>query len=308
MNAPTNTPLTDAQIIRLLNTTGHLRRPFGTPDQGPWPLADLDFLTLQVAEAKEAIKSYQSMYAAQLEPLIAKHHPQRQSAAIIVDGDVGPAMRELLSQPRCQCPDYMMGPQALQGTGNWKGCQNIGNFHAAIVRFTNQPPAFLAPHFETVWSRVVQAYEELGLRFIRDDNSARSNIDISFVKPDGGWIGLAIVGQNETCATRIWARFDNAYQPPNIVSEWTTLIKHELGHNCGLSHSSGGVMNSYIVAGLPISWKNDPSYPLLAKRYGGQPIPNTPAARELMLTWKYPNGSYEDVMPVTGPITGPFPH
>jgi hypothetical protein len=300
--------LTDAQIIRLLDTTGHLRRPFGTPDQGPWPITELDHLTLEVAEVREAVKSYQAMYATQLEPLIATHHPQRQSAAVIVDGEIGPAMLDLLNQPRCRCPDYMMGPEQLVGSGNWKGCHGIGDFHAAIVRVANALPPFLTPHFGAIWQRVVQSYEEIGLRFVRDDTSARPNIDISFVEPDGGWIGLAIVGQNETCATKIWARFDKDYRPANIVSEWTTLIRHELGHNCGLGHSQGGCMNSYIVAGLLPTWRGDPSYPLLAKRYGGQPVPGShPENRPLVICRKNADGTYEEVMTVEGPISGPFP-
>jgi hypothetical protein len=52
-----------------------------------------------------------------------------------------------------------------------------------------------------------------------------------------------------------------------------TLIKHELGHNSGLGHSRGGVMNPSIINGLPVSWKNDPSESQLRKWYGGEPVP-----------------------------------
>lgn len=300
--------LTDAQIIRLLDVTGHLRRPFGAPDQGPWPAADLEALTLQASEARAAVASYQAMYSQQLSELIAKHHPDRRSPAPVIDGEVGPATMELLSMPRCECADYAAElEEPLLGAGNWRGCYGIGQFHSAVVKFMNAAPDFLAPQLDAVWVRVVQAYDEIGLRLTRDDQSDHANIEVSFVVPDGGWIGLAIVGQGQTCGTTIWARFDRSYRPANVLSEWTTLIKHELGHNCGLQHSNGGVMNPYIVAGLPVSWKNDVSYPLLKRLYGGEPVPGSRMERELVAGYLYQDGHFEKLMTIPqSAVTGPF--
>lgn len=302
--------LTDIEIIRLLNSTGHLAQPFGKP-QGFWPLPELDTLTLQVNEVREAIRSFQSLYAANLAPLIAKHHPDRSSPDVIVDGEIGPATAELLATPRCHCPDYAAAEVAEAfGNGNWRGCHGIGEFHCAKVKIVGSPPSFLAPVWNEVWARVVAAYDEIGLRFELTTGSDY-NTTVEFVRPNGGWIGLAIVGSGAlSCSSKIWAKFDNAFRPANVLSEWTTLIKHELGHNCGLQHSSGGVMNPYIVAGLPVSWKGDPSYSLLARRFGGQPIPRKdpvpPSPPKLMITRKYSDGRYEDLMEVPASNTGGF--
>lgn len=296
--------LTDRQIIERLKLYGHLERPRGVPS-GLWPT--IDELTLDAPPVQAAIESFQVMHAAVLEPLVAKHHPERSSTAVVADGKIGPATEELLETARCRVPDYAFS-EPLLGSGSWKGCHGIGEFHAAKVKInTAGLPSFLAPVFDEVWRRTVESYEEVGLRFMRDDTTLRPQIEISFVKPDGGWIGLAIVGQNETCSTpSIWARFDKGYQPANVLSEWTTLFKHELGHNCGLSHSSGGVMNPYVLKGLPVSWKGDPSHNLLVKRFGGVPVPGGgPVSRERVIAWRYPDGRYETILVIPADTASP---
>jgi hypothetical protein len=263
-------------------------------------------LTTSDQVVRDAIESYQAFHMPVMEPILAAFYPRSTSPSVKLDGLLGPATTQLLETARCACPDYdaaLAGEQA--GSGNWSGCHGIGNFHAAVVRFRNQPPAFLLSVIDTVWSRVVDAYAELGLLFQRDDTADTSNVDISFVQPDGGWIGLAIVGQGQRCGDQIWAKFDRGYQPANVLSEWTTLIKHELGHNCGLSHSSGGVMNPYIVGGLPVSWRNDPSWGLLASRFGGQPVPRAPQQRDLVLAWQYGN-RFEVIQKIDTTGGGPF--
>jgi hypothetical protein len=305
--------LDDAQVIKLLDKTGHIRRPFGSADSGPWPTEQLEVLTLEASAVEIAVASYQAMYSREL-ARISAHHTPGASASALINGHVDDVTRELMSKPRCECPDFALGEEPLLGTGNWKGCYGIGDFHCCVVKFMNAPPAFLAPHFDLVWARTVQAYAEIGLKLVTADevNATFANIEVSFVTPDGSWIGLAIVGQGETCGTKIWAKFDKNYlsqaDSSRIISEWTTLLKHEIGHNCGLGHSNGGVMNSYIVAGLPVSWLGDPSMPILKRLYGGVPVPGVgPVERELVTGWLYSDGKFEKIMTLPGPVTGPFP-
>lgn len=275
--------MTDAQIIALLESTGHLRFPFGVPDSVP-PVGNPGYPTrLDDPIVMAGIESYQSFMAPALEPLIAKHHPQRTSAAVRIDGVVGPAMQELFDQPRCEYPDYgLVGAAQAIGSGSWKSCHGIGDFHSASVRINRTNlPAFLEPLFDEVLTRVRKAYDEVGLRFHFDDR-APVQTEMSFVNSSDGWIGLAIVpGTALSCsASPIWLRLLATYRGGStneaIIQQWTSLIKHELGHNCGLSHSSGGVMNPSIVNGLPWSWKGDPSEGLLKSRFGGVPIPADP--------------------------------
>ena len=261
-------------IITKLHHYGHLRVP----------IQDLDKLTLSHPLVIDAARSYQQMMAYEFQPLVAQMHGRMP----VYDGHIGPATMALFDIARCDVPDFAF--DEATGAGSWpSGCNpNWALNHVITVAFTNKPPVFLAPVFETVWQNVVAAYAEIGIYLIREDGNANANITASFVTPDGGWIGLAIVGRGQRCNTSIWARFDVGYgrnfPQDRLINLWTSLIKHELGHNMGLSHSQGGVMNPSILYGLPVSWIGDPSHPLLVRWFGGVPVPIDPQGPEMWVT------------------------
>lgn len=269
-----------AVIISVLEKTGHLRNPFGVPQVVTAVGAPGYPTSLQDPLVVRAVQSYQSFMAPAIEPLIAKHYPERASASVQVDGQVGPAMQELFDAPRCEYPDHGINhPDAAIGSGSWKSCHDIGNFHSASVQIDRSNlPSFLAPVLDEVLRRVTAAYDEIGLRFYFDARSPIQTV-LSFVTSSDGWIGLAIVpnGALSCSSNPIWLQLLATYKGGNtneaIVTQWTSLMKHELGHNCGLSHSSGGVMNPSIINNLPVSWKGDPSEQLLRSRFGGVAIP-----------------------------------
>lgn len=257
-------------IVQLLDRTGHLRRPFGKEQALATPVEQL---RLKDPEVIAAIASYQDFLSVPLEQLAQKTHGR----AAYHDGDIGPATRALFDLPRCGHPDYGPDVMAAVGSGSWKRCHDVGDFHCAIVKVDKRNmPAFLQPMFDEAFARAAAAYAQIGLKFIRDDNAANPNIDFSFVTSSDGWIGLAIVGQNQSCSSRIWCRYLATYRPQNILREWITLIMHELGHNAGLQHSRGGVMNPSIVVGLNGTWLGDVSHSILVRFYGGQPVPDGP--------------------------------
>lgn len=208
---------------------------------------------------------------------------------LVPDGNLGPATLRAMSLPRCACPDNDAF-EPLVGTGGWQNCHGADGMHHAIVLVDpRNKPSFLESLFEDILRRVQKAYAEIGLlfRFCESQNGPivdlltgervtpqGVNIDFTFTRGNG-WIGLAIVGNgsNQQCASKIWAQFEYRYQPRDIVNEWVTLIKHELGHNCGLRHTSGGVMNPGIINGLPNDWvSSDPSTRTLKKWFGGEPV------------------------------------
>lgn len=226
------------------------------------------------------------------------------------DGIIGPAMIDLVNTTRCMVPDYappegaaftfsdpyiqqvcerMQETEAAIGTGNWKSCHNIGNFHCATIGIDDSNlPSFLRPVWLQVLRNVRQSYAGVGLlwKYISKDGidvltgeqfSGVINTQLSFSTRSSGWIGLAIVGVNETCGSKIWCRFLSTYKggsdTTSIATQWTTLVKHELGHNCGRSHTNGGVMNPSIINNLPISWDSDPSASWLRLQFGGVPVP-----------------------------------
>lgn len=259
----------DRLLIQNLWDYGHFNNP-AFPDTLNVEERDLDGLTLRHTVVQQAVRSYQQFMLGDLE-LYSQAVHMRPAA---VDGEVGPATRAIIEIERCGCPDYTREELPAVGTGNWKECWGVKGFHGVSVHVDRSGmPSFLAPVWGQVQANVTAAYAEMGLRIFWDDPSKRPNIDVSFVGRSSGWIGLAIVGRGQSCNGRIWAKFLASYRggssPESIVRQWTTLVKHELGHNCGLSHSRGGVMNPSIVNNLPISWKGDPSHRQLANWFGG---------------------------------------
>lgn len=287
--------LSEQDIIHRLDKFGHLRHPFGQ-DQSV-PIADVNKLNVNSPEVRTAVESYQAFHAVPLEQIIARNNPQLSSPAARITGDIDEDTAELLSTSRCHTPDYDPTVARAVGTGNWKRCHGVGEFHCATIKIVGSVPAHIAPFFEDMLeNEVVARYRQMGLYFKRDQKlpDAQVNILISFVDPPSNdrWIGLAIVGNGLNCSSRIWAKFDRGYKPANVRREWSTLITHELGHNCGLGHTNGGVMNPYIIAGLPKVWTEaDPSYRTLVQRYGGKPIPGggggSPRVFDLVLAKRY---------------------
>lgn len=255
--------MTDQEIVDLLTVTGHMAYPHGEFNsygaiQGTPP---------SEKSVRRAIQSYQEFHAQCLDPLCLEHHGR----VLRCDGKPGDATYELFDQPRCRCPDYGPDVQAATGSGSWKSCHNIGEFHAAKAYIDGRNmPGFLQDDFEEIWSNTVAAYDAIGLRWIRTDDKSEANTVISW-QTGRGWIGLAIVGQDQKCGSQIWAKFSPSYNPSKTVRMWSGLFCHELGHNAGLQHTRGGIMNSYLLS-LPASWEGDPSRPILARKYGGVPV------------------------------------
>ena len=229
------------------------------------------------------------------------------------DGEIGPAMKAFFAEDipkRCPVPDYappkgvsfqfadpalqqvvlaMQQAEPVLGIGNWKSCHNIGDAHCAIVLVD---PTNMPIHVKRNWTEIIRlvqkSYADVGLLFRFLDQSRRDyltgevidsniNIDMSWVTRSDGWIGLAIVGTDQSCGDRIWAKFVSTYvggsADHQIVQQQVSLFKHEFGHNCGFGHTSGGVMNPSLVNGLPTEWAaGDPTTPKLKQAFSGVPV------------------------------------
>ena len=263
--------MTDQEIIQLLFDTGHLRHPFGERVELPRDMAQQP-LTHSVVE--RAMASYHDFNSVCLEPLCIKHHGRPARA----NGVYGPATAELLELPRCGCPDYGKevhphNVQAAIGTGSWAGCHGVGDFHAATVFVDDKymTPSWRA-EFDEIWALSAAAYAEIGLRWTRTDDRKAANTVLSFERNPRGWIGLAIVGSNQSCGSQIWLKLAASYAPRDSIPMRTKVTMHEKGHNAGMGHSRGGVMNAYVMDGVPATWKGDPSESILKRYYGGKPV------------------------------------
>jgi len=294
--------------IRTAYEFGHFWSPENT--DGPNVHAeDLKNLTAADPVVIRALMSLSKMDPARYTEEVLKAHGRLPD----FDGELGPAMEAFVQLGRCPVPDHSPPPgvvfafddpdiqrvvermqdnqsEPAQGSGGWAGCHGVGNFHSAMIRVNPfGMPSFLRPLFPEVIKRVQYSYAGVGLllRFVDQSKtdllvggalSGTVNSEMSFVSNSSGWIGLAIVGQNERCDSTIWCKFLSTYQggstPEQIIQQWVTLIKHEIGHNTGRGHTPGGVMNSSIVNGLPTEWAvNDPSTNWMKQQFGGVPVP-----------------------------------
>ena len=287
-------------VIAILWETGRL---FSVPQ------ASLGTLTLRDQVVIDALIDLTKFHAAEIAARTLDQHGRLP----VFDGEIGPATTDFLIvdiPKRCPVPDYappkgvvfqfadpalqevamaMQAAEPALGVGNWKSCHNIGEAHCATVLVNpDNLPGHVQPVFKDVLRLVQKAYADVGLLFLFVDGNKKDlltgavvesniNIDMSFVRSSDGWIGLAIVGTNQTCGSRIWCRFLATYtggnSPAQVTQQWVSLIKHELGHNCGFSHTSGGVMNPSLINGLPTEWAaGDPTTPKLKKQFSGVPV------------------------------------
>ena len=281
----------ELRFIRDLDELGHLRH---SPDNPAGlalpPDTSLDALTFRDEAVKGALHSRALFQADIYTEAVWRHHGRLPHW----DRELGPAALELLNTQRCWVPDFepvIEHGQGEAGVGNWKGCHDVGDFHSAAVRVDRRGiGSHLRPHFKTVLEHVQNAFSAKGMLWHFVDAETNQNlltgaeweanfqIDFTFVQRSSGWIGLAIVGQNQTCASRIWCRYLATYSPRDIVNMWFVLIAHELGHNCGSGHERGGIMNATIRSGLPtgVIGETDAFHRFVVREFGGRPVDDRP--------------------------------
>lgn len=218
------------------------------------------------------------------------------------DGIYGPISNHALTKrlTGCGVPD-VLSDEALQaiGRGSWpQPCQKGG---VLIHVDESGLPDQLRPHWPRVVQTVFASYASIGLKMALTSDRSRCQITVDFVRPSGGWIGLAEFN-NQSCSDRVFNRLSKFYLPSAIFDQWCRLFAHELGHNCNLPHTNGGVMNPVILSGTYTSWqRSDPSWSRLAGYFGGEPIdepkpPKPPETPKVIATFEVPvAGAYQIV-------------
>lgn len=185
----------------------------------------------------------------------------------------------LFSIERCGCPDI----SPLTGSGSWPvGChQEWPSNHSFAVYFTESTrPQHWNNTFQDAWDLVISAYSDIGIAFFETTNRSKANTIVTWQR-GAGWIGLAIVPNSPRCGQQIWAKYDNSYgssfSRERMVNQFAYLMAHEFGHNMGLGHTRGGIMNASLTNGTfsETQWRNDPAYSTLRRWFGGEPIAPT---------------------------------
>lgn len=248
----------------------------------------VDLPTLQPTDkvVKAALRAYQNVMSQAFDPIALELHGR----PAIRDGEFGPATERLLKVERCghrDFPDPDAPRQALGTNGNWKGCHGIGNFHCCVVRITDNVPSHWKPIFGDILNIVTEGYRVIGCQlywtgpgapFDTAPEGARHQTEMQWVSFSSGWIGLATVVLGMSCnASPIFNRYLASYlsgsSRETCLAMLPTLVMHELGHNHGCEHTSGGIMNPSILR-VKQSWIGDPAENFFKRQYGGEPVPS----------------------------------
>lgn len=223
---------------------------------------------------KRALKLYQSFFRDDLTTIQAESG----YTSCNTNGVLDEATITHMEQPRCGCADFLEG-ETLGGSGSWPmGCHGSGKFHRVRIYFDQEGmPTHWKPVFDEAWLLVQASYRDMGIDLERVALKSKANITVSWER-SRSWIGLAIVGRNLTCSKVIWAKFDNQYGKSftreQLINQLAMLLAHEFGHNMGLSHSNGGVMNPTLsrFKFTTTSWRRDPQEPTMRRWFGGVPF------------------------------------
>jgi hypothetical protein len=258
----------DAQYLERVFRLGYLQHPMMPDEAHQMTLEDFTVLRMDHQLVRMAMRGFQLFNG--LRP----------------DGINGDVTSAALVAERCGFPDFGdLDPEtglpipvaAATGSGAWPaGCipglypmNHATTFHVA----RNGMPDWLEPHLAQIIRETIDAYDAIGWRLVEVDDRSAANIHLSFENLGGNVLGLAQVGGGFLqCESRLWGKYNPNWRPADIVREWGTLWRHEIGHIAGLRHTNGGIMNATLEHGLPPTWRNDPSRPTLVSYYGGDPV------------------------------------
>ena len=272
--------MNDQQIIRWLWRYGHFaNKRFANPLNVKE--SDLKFLRITDRVVQDAAASIQSLDL-QAELLVHKHHDGR---ALQIDGDIGPATKELLTKPRCGCPDYRRDDEAT-GSGPWPvpGCdpmrKNRAKEHSIRINVNTAGMPYSLDYWKSFIGRTVRCAAEFGLsaRYILDGDPSKAEIAVTFASladdgsgiPEDAVIGRNYFPQRGTYNQTIKGWITTRWNPSSIILHSCLWMHEQLGHGAGFEHTRGGIMNPSILPIDPLTWRGDPHESRARDWYGGE--------------------------------------
>lgn len=270
--------ISDQGVLEFLHNYGHM--DWADHD-------DLGKLDLKNKDVQAAVASFQSLDI-NAEHLARKHH----SRALRIDGDVGPATRELMTLPRCGCRDKptaegKMISEAIaeaQGSGSWPipGCNladsDRDKVHSVRINLRTSGMQLSQSYLDKCIEAAQRCYEEMGVRgvYILNGDPREAEMDIRFEHLRGSVIGWNQFPTPGTCNQVIDGRLDIGYTPSNWLWFANLMVHEHLGHGAGLNHTRGGIMNPSIVLVDPLSYRGDTSERTMRRYFGGVDVGPTP--------------------------------
>ncbi len=238
--------------------------------------SSLKNLTVYDREAKAMIAGFQSFLSNDFN----RHSYAVNGRTGYPDGELGPATLAHITEERCEVPDFFPPEHEAykQGTGNWKGCWGIGDFHCCRDKVDDRlMPAHVKRNWPAIVTTVQAAYAQMGLLWLPSKDWSEYNTDLYWKTKSTGWIGLASVMNGRTCGKSGMNSYATYYAKSKpdawIVQHWSVLMLHEKFHNCGFMHSNGGIGNPSLRPGTKPTWIGDVSESRMRAKFGGVPVP-----------------------------------
>lgn len=232
--------------IRRVFETGQLWAP-NNPDGANVTPADLPKLSAADSVVKQGVVGLQRMMVTEYAPRFAL---KLGAMPDMENGDLDPAILEVMGLPRCDVPDHAPPPgahfqfedpdvqqvaeimqakaaaPAVGQRGNWPRCHGIGDFHSCFVQVSmaNRPAWATDAVMKPVWKNVQTAYAEIGqwITYVGQDmknlltgeDHTGQHVDTkaSWARSSSGWIGLAILTLDLDCRQEIWQQYLATYQ------------------------------------------------------------------------------------------------
>lgn len=257
--------------VRRINETGQWYGP-ENPDGPNVKPADLHKLTANDRVFKQGVVGLQKMMVVEYAPRFAL---KMNAMPDMENGDLDPAILEVMALPRCDVPDYapppgaeflfedpdvqqvaegmqrMVAAPAIGQRGNWPTCHNVGNFHSCFV----QVDMALRPSWATdaimkqVWTNNQARYRAKGQNItyvgkdmknlLTGEDHSGEHIDTlaRWVGPPKSYIGLASLVLDLDCRQQIFQQYLNTYEGGSTDAARINQQSSLWGHEHG--HNSG---------------------------------------------------------------------
>ena len=267
-------------------------------------LADLNKLTLKDKEVKKAFAELQDFHFGTINWFTAVEHGR----TVHPDGEVGIATTKMIDAlensdnqmfSRCPYPDVAPPENAsfsyddenvqvavesyqrfaAAGAGSWPaGCWEDDKHIVYIgVDSSTMPSHVKNGTWEAMKKNNQEACAGVGLIVRYQEKGKPSDINLRWKYLAGSTIGLAQF-PNGRCDDEVFHYMDPGYK--SSLRLLSILHIHECGHNWGLQHTRGGIMNPSII-NVEMTWQSpDPSCRTMAKFFGGVPSVDSPIEPE----------------------------